>query len=68
MSIEDYDILKCIGVGYKYHIYYNSGFSRVYLVRKRDNGLFYAMKLIDKNFILKSNKEIIICNEKYVME
>ncbi|CAD8201647.1 unnamed protein product [Paramecium octaurelia] len=59
MSIEDYDILKCIGVG---------GFSRVYLVRKRDNGLFYAMKLIDKNFILKSNKEIIICNEKYVME
>ncbi|CAK90137.1 unnamed protein product (macronuclear) [Paramecium tetraurelia] len=59
LSINDFEILKCIGVG---------GFSRVYLVRKKDSGYFYAMKLIDKNFILKSNKEIIINNERQVME
>ncbi|CAD8173562.1 unnamed protein product [Paramecium octaurelia] len=59
LSIDDFEILKCIGVG---------GFSRVYLVRKRDSGYFYAMKLIDKNFILNSNKEIIINNERQVME
>ncbi|CAD8210434.1 unnamed protein product [Paramecium pentaurelia] len=59
LSIDDFEILKCIGVG---------GFSRVYLVRKKDSGYFYAMKLIDKNFILNSNKEIIINNERQVME
>ncbi|KAM3140126.1 hypothetical protein pb186bvf_007679 [Paramecium bursaria] len=58
LTIEDFDILKCIGVG---------GFSRVYLVRKIDTGIFYAMKLIEKGFILRNNKSIIIQNERYVM-
>ena len=58
LTIDDFDILKCIGVG---------GFSRVYLVRKVDTGIFYAMKLIEKGFILRNNKSIIIQNERYVM-
>jgi serum/glucocorticoid-regulated kinase 2 len=43
ISLKDFIFMKCIGVG---------GFSRVYLVRKKSNGRFYAMKLIDKEFIL----------------
>jgi serum/glucocorticoid-regulated kinase 2 len=39
--------VKCIGVG---------GFSRVYMVKKKSNGRFYAMKLIDKEFILSHKK------------
>ena len=40
--------------------HFSSGFSRVYLVRKKDNGKFYALKLIDKKFILENSKEIIV--------
>ena len=49
MGIKDFILLKCIGVG---------GFSRVYLVKKKDNGKFYALKLIDKKFILDNKKEV----------
>jgi serum/glucocorticoid-regulated kinase 2 len=51
VCLKDFTLVKCIGVG---------GFSRVYLVRKRDNGKFYALKLIDKNFIMENQKEVIV--------
>ncbi|CAD8067515.1 unnamed protein product [Paramecium sonneborni] len=56
--LKDFTLVKCIGVG---------GFSRVYLVRKRDNGKFYALKLIDKNFIMENQKEVIVQNERDIM-
>ncbi|CAD8113804.1 unnamed protein product [Paramecium sonneborni] len=58
VSLRDFMLVKCIGVG---------GFSRVYLVRKRDNGKFYALKLIDKNFIMENQKEVIVQNERDIM-
>lgn len=45
MGIKDFTLVKCIGVG---------GFSRVYMVRKKDDGKFYALKLIDKKFIMNN--------------
>lgn len=38
--------MKCIGVG---------GFSRVYLVKKKSTGKFFAMKIIDKLIIRERN-------------
>jgi serum/glucocorticoid-regulated kinase 2 len=49
VSLFDFALVKCIGVG---------GFSRVYLARKKDNGRFYAMKLIDKKLISENQKEV----------
>ncbi|CAD8088031.1 unnamed protein product [Paramecium primaurelia] len=57
-SFDDFILIKCIGVG---------GFSRVYLVKQKKNGQFYAMKIIDKSFITKNNKESMINNEKLIM-
>ncbi|CAD8199617.1 unnamed protein product [Paramecium pentaurelia] len=57
-SFDDFILIKCIGVG---------GFSRVYLVKQKKNGQFFAMKIIDKSFILKNNKESMINNEKWIM-
>ncbi|CAK95177.1 unnamed protein product (macronuclear) [Paramecium tetraurelia] len=57
-SFDDFTLIKCIGVG---------GFSRVYLVRQKRNGQFFAMKIIDKSFIIKNNKESMINNEKWIM-
>ncbi|CAD8143598.1 unnamed protein product [Paramecium pentaurelia] len=58
VGLKDFQLIKCIGVG---------GFSRVYLVRKKDNGIFYALKLIDKKFIIDNKKEIIVQNERDIM-
>ncbi|CAD8064317.1 unnamed protein product [Paramecium primaurelia] len=58
VTLKDFTLVKCIGVG---------GFSRVYLVRKRDNGKFYALKLIDKSFIMENQKEVIVQNERDIM-
>ena len=43
VQLSDFDVIKCLGSG---------GFSTVFLVRGNFNGKYYAMKLIDKNFIL----------------
>jgi serine/threonine protein kinase len=48
VTLKDFKFLKCIGVG---------GFSRVYLVKKKSTGRIFAMKLIDKEFILKNRKQ-----------
>ncbi|CAD8134349.1 unnamed protein product [Paramecium octaurelia] len=58
VGLKDFQLIKCIGVG---------GFSRVYLVRKKDTGIFYALKLIDKKFIIDNKKEIIVQNERDIM-
>ncbi|CAD8148565.1 unnamed protein product [Paramecium pentaurelia] len=58
VGLKDFILIKCIGVG---------GFSRVYLVKKKDNGQFYALKLIDKKFIFDNAKEVIVQNERDIM-
>lgn len=45
VQLKDFDIIKCLGSG---------GFSTVYLVRGNFNGKYYAMKVIDKSFIIES--------------
>lgn len=59
VSLQSFHILKCIGVG---------GFSKVYLVRFKQDGKFYAMKVINKEFIVQNKKKGIIMNERNVME
>ncbi|CAD8070948.1 unnamed protein product [Paramecium sonneborni] len=58
ITLKDFIFVKCIGVG---------GFSRVYMVKKKSNGKFYAMKLIDKEFILQHKKQGIVQNERDIM-
>ncbi|CAK64739.1 unnamed protein product (macronuclear) [Paramecium tetraurelia] len=58
ITLKDFIFVKCIGVG---------GFSRVYMVKKKSNGRFYAMKLIDKEFILQHKKQGIVQNERDIM-
>ncbi|CAD8089331.1 unnamed protein product [Paramecium sonneborni] len=58
ISLKDFEFIRCIGVG---------GFSKVYLVREKKTGLFYAMKLIEKKPIMQQNKQNIIQNERDIM-
>ncbi|EAR98079.1 Serine/Threonine kinase domain protein (macronuclear) [Tetrahymena thermophila SB210] len=58
VSLKDFHFIKCVGMG---------GFSRVYLVQKKDNGKMYALKLIEKKFILTNKKEQIVQNERNIM-
>ncbi|CAD8072433.1 unnamed protein product [Paramecium primaurelia] len=58
ITLKDFIFVKCIGVG---------GFSRVYMVKKKSNGRFYAMKLIDKEFIIQNKKQGIVQNERDIM-
>ncbi|EGR31282.1 protein kinase domain protein, partial [Ichthyophthirius multifiliis] len=58
IGLCDFQIIKCIGQG---------GFSRVYLVQKKDNGQMYALKLIEKGFIIENKKEIVVQNERNIM-
>jgi len=58
VGLNDFNLLKCIGLG---------GFSRVYLVQKKDTGNLYALKLIDKKFIIDNKKEVIVMNERNIM-
>lgn len=49
------------------------GFSKVFLgtfltlARHKLNQKFYALKVIDKKFIIENNKEDIILNERQIM-
>lgn len=58
ITLNSFDILYCIGTG---------GFSKVYLCRFKEDGKFYAMKVIDKGFIVKNKKKNIVMNEKKIM-
>jgi len=57
-GLKGYEIIRAIGSG---------GFSRVFLVRSKNNGKFYAMKAISKAFILKNKKQKLVLNEKNIM-
>ncbi len=42
----------------------SGGFSKVFLCRLKKDGQFYAMKVIDKEIIVKNRKKNIIMNER----
>lgn len=58
VNLRDFNLIKCIGLG---------GFSRVYLITKKDTGKMFALKLIDKEFIVKNKKQVIVQNERNIM-
>jgi serine/threonine protein kinase len=58
VSLSSFEIVKCIGTG---------GFSKVFLCRFMETGIFYAMKVIDKEFIVKNKKKKIVMNERNIM-
>ncbi|EAR98561.2 Serine/Threonine kinase domain protein (macronuclear) [Tetrahymena thermophila SB210] len=58
VGLESFHLIRCIGLG---------GFSRVYLVQKKDTGKMFALKLIDKKFIIENKKEVIVQNERNIM-
>lgn len=58
-SLDDFKILKCIGEG---------AFGEVYLVKHYFNGKRYALKCIDKKFMVKQKKEHHVYNEKLILE
>ncbi len=47
VCVNDFQLLKVIGRG---------GFSKVYLVRKKDSGLLFAMKVMQKSFVMTDGK------------
>ena len=58
VSLKDILIIKNIGIG---------GFSKVFLVRRNDNGRFYALKFIPKKDLKQSGKEEYAFNEKKLL-
>lgn len=58
MNLGSFQILRAIGSG---------GFSKVFLCRFKGDGLFYAMKVISKSFILKQKKKQLVINERNIM-
>ena len=58
IHLSDFDIIKCIGTG---------GFSRVYLARLKATGVFYALKLMEKEGLFESGKECVVNNERNIM-
>jgi hypothetical protein len=58
IQLSDFDIIKCIGTG---------GFSRVFLTRLKATGVFYALKLMEKEGLFESGKECVVSNERNIM-
>lgn len=56
--LDHFKLVRCLGSG---------GFSLVYLARDSWSGQFYALKLVNKQFILESERETIVENERYVL-
>jgi serum/glucocorticoid-regulated kinase 2 len=59
ISINDFQLLKVIGRG---------SFGKVYLVRKKDSGLPYAMKILKKDQLIKKNLLIKTQAERDILE
>ena len=57
-SLSNYEIIRPIGSG---------GFSQVFLSRSKIENNFYALKLIEKNMIVKNKKEKLVMNERNIM-
>lgn len=47
VCLNDFEPIKIIGTG---------GFSRVFLVRKKDTGFLYAMKVMKKSYVTDESK------------
>ena len=58
IQLKDFDIIKCIGTG---------GFSRVFLAKLKSTGVFYALKLMEKQGLFESGKECVVTNERNIM-
>lgn len=58
VKLADFEIIKCIGTG---------GFSRVFLARLKATGVFYALKLMEKEGLFESGKECVVSNERNIM-
>jgi len=58
VTINDFHLLKLIGIG---------GTSKVYLARRKDNGKFHAIKVINKKSIVERDKEEILFVERNIM-
>lgn len=58
IKLADFEIIKCIGTG---------GFSRVFLARLKATGVFYALKLMEKEGLFESGKECVVSNERNIM-
>jgi serine/threonine protein kinase len=59
VSRHDFEQIKVIGRG---------AFSRVILVRKKDTGRLYAMKIMRKDKLVREQKIKPIINERKIME
>ncbi len=57
--MNDFQLLKVIGRG---------GFSKVFLVRKKDSGLLFAMKVMQKSFVMNDGKFKQVMCERNIME
>jgi serine/threonine protein kinase len=53
ITLNSFEIIQAIGSG---------GFSTVYLCRFKETGGYYAMKVIDKEFIVQNQKKKIVMN------
>ena len=57
INLHYFKLLAPIGSG---------GFSNVILARRKDNGQFYAIKVIDKEEMIRRDKEDIVYNERNI--
>ncbi|KAL0403582.1 UNVERIFIED_CONTAM: 3-phosphoinositide-dependent protein kinase [Sesamum radiatum] len=58
-SIQDFELGKIYGVG---------SYSKVVRAKKKDTGVVYAMKIMDKKFITKENKTAYVKLERIVLD
>ncbi|KAI3458894.1 hypothetical protein Pfo_015557 [Paulownia fortunei] len=58
-SIQDFELEKIYGVG---------SYSKVVRAKKKDTGIVYAMKIMDKKFITKENKTAYVKLERIVLD
>ncbi|KAI4384070.1 hypothetical protein MLD38_009838 [Melastoma candidum] len=58
-SIQDFELGKMYGVG---------SYSKVVRAKKKDTGMVYALKIMDKKFITKENKTAYVKLERIVLD
>ncbi|CAN0910590.1 3-phosphoinositide-dependent protein kinase 2 [Linum grandiflorum] len=58
-SIQDFELGKIYGVG---------SYSKVVRAKKKDTGIVYALKIMDKKFITKENKTAYVKLERIVLD
>ncbi|KAK4493371.1 hypothetical protein RD792_017732 [Penstemon davidsonii] len=58
-NIQDFELGKMYGVG---------SYSKVVRAKKKDTGIVYAMKIMDKKFITKENKTAYVKLERIVLD